>query len=369
VQIDSLRAIAALAVVGIHVGHHSGVNVEAAWGAFTSHLNVGVTLFFLITGFLLYRPWAVALLAGAEGPSIARYAKRRVLRIVPGYWVALTLLALWPGLRGVFGPDWWVYYGFAQSLRFDWTWSGLTPAWSLSVEAHYYALLPLYAAGVARLASGRSGRTRLRIGTAALAGLAGFGVAFCYAVARWQWLNLATSLPGLLLWFSAGMALALASAACAGREHEVRALRFVATHPGACWTLAAALYALLCLTPGIPRALSGDAYTPVLRVAEHVIYAAVSLLVMLPAVFGSDAGGLPRRVLGARLLSRIGVVSYGVFLWHLPLIEEMQRRGLDGLVPGWPFLSLGVLILPVAIACGFLSYTLIERPAMQLGRG
>jgi peptidoglycan/LPS O-acetylase OafA/YrhL len=119
----------------------------------------------------------------------------------------------------------------------------------------------------------------------------------------------------------------------------------------------------------MPRALSSDPYSALQRVYEHVTYAAVSLLVMLPAVFGSDAGGLPRRVLGTRLLSRIGAVSYGVFLWHLPLIEEMQRRGLDGLVPGWPFLSLDLLILPVAIACGFLSYTLIERPAMQIGRG
>jgi peptidoglycan/LPS O-acetylase OafA/YrhL len=212
VQIDSLRAIAALAM--LHVGHHSGANVGAAWGAFTSHLNVGVTLFFLITGFLLCRPWAVALRAGTEGPSIARYAKRRVLRIVPGYWVALTLLALWPGLSGVFGPEWWVYYGFAQSLRFDWTWSGLTPSWSLPVEAHYYALLPLYAAFVSRLARGRSRRTRLRIGAGALAALAGFGLFFCWAVVRWQWLDLAATLPGFLLWFAAGMGLALASRAC-----------------------------------------------------------------------------------------------------------------------------------------------------------
>ena len=92
--IDSLRAIAALAVLGIHVGHYSRVNVDAWYGAFTSHLNVGVTLFFLISGFLLYRPWAAALLQDGAPPSLARYARRRFARIVPAYWLALTVLAL-----------------------------------------------------------------------------------------------------------------------------------------------------------------------------------------------------------------------------------------------------------------------------------
>lgn len=58
IYVDSLRALAALAVVGIHVGAVSGADVRAWYGIFTSHLNVGVTLFFLITAFRLYRPHA-----------------------------------------------------------------------------------------------------------------------------------------------------------------------------------------------------------------------------------------------------------------------------------------------------------------------
>src|SRR3712207_6891277 len=54
---------------------------------------------------------------GRPAPRIARYARRRVLRIVPAYWVALTLLAIFPGIVGVFTADWWRYYLFLQLYR------------------------------------------------------------------------------------------------------------------------------------------------------------------------------------------------------------------------------------------------------------
>jgi peptidoglycan/LPS O-acetylase OafA/YrhL len=359
-RLDALRALAALAVIGIHVGHYSRANVEASWGAFTSHLNVGVTLFFVISGFLLYRPWAAALLSGGELPSVSRYARRRVLRIVPAYWLALTVLAVWPGLTGVFTADWWVYYGFAQSYRVDWAFSGIAPAWSLSVEAHYYAVLPLFAGAVARASRGRAPRTRLRIAGAALGALALVGAICCYEFTRRGLLVWAPSLPAHLLWFSAGMAAALAQ--------PRGALRRLAAHPNACWLLAAALYVGLSLTPGIPRAMSGESYSGAEKLAEHVIYAAVALLVALPALLGDAARSVPGRVLGSRALARLGIISYGVFLWHEPLLAELTERGAANLLPGGPFLSLAAVILPVAIACGALSWAWVERPAIGLSR-
>lgn len=359
-RIDSLRALAALAVVGMHVGHYSRANVEASWGAFTSHLNVGVTLFFVISGFLLYRPWAAALLSGGEPPSVAGYARRRLLRIVPAYWIALTALALWPGLTGVFGADWWVYYGFAQSYRVDWAFSGIAPAWSLSVEVHYYAVLPLFAGAVALASRGRPPRTRLRIAGAALVALALAGAICCYEFTRRGLLVWPPSLPAHLLWFAAGMAAALAQPG--------GALRRLAVQPNACWLLAAVLYVGLCLAPGVPRALSGESYTGEQKLIEHVIYAAVALLVALPALLGEHTRGAPGRVLGSSVLARLGTFSYGMFLWHEPLLAELAKRGAAQWVPGWPFLSLALPILPVAILCGALSWTCIERPAIRWSR-
>jgi peptidoglycan/LPS O-acetylase OafA/YrhL len=70
-----------------------------------------VGVFFALSGFLLYRPYLAARLAGRPQPSTRSFLRRRWLRILPAYWVALTVLAIWPGLPGVFTGDWWRYYG------------------------------------------------------------------------------------------------------------------------------------------------------------------------------------------------------------------------------------------------------------------
>src|SRR4051812_32160566 len=124
-QVDGLRAFAALAVLVTHTAFLSGFNGRGFAGEVTARLDVGVTLFFVISGFLLYRPFVAARLEGRAGPRVTRYARRRVLRIVPAYWLALTVLAIWPGLVGVHTDHWWVYYGFLQDVRTSWIQGGI----------------------------------------------------------------------------------------------------------------------------------------------------------------------------------------------------------------------------------------------------
>ena len=76
-----MRAMAVGLVLAIHLGGKSGANTDAWYGAFTSRGNLGVTLFFLISGFLLYRPHAAAALGGPEVVSMWTYARRRALRM------------------------------------------------------------------------------------------------------------------------------------------------------------------------------------------------------------------------------------------------------------------------------------------------
>ena len=112
---DSLRAIAALSVLTFHVAAIAGALERGFAGDVLAMLSRGVILFFVISGFLLYRPFVAARAPRAgPRPSTARYARRRVLRIVPAYWVALTVLAVFPGIAGVFSDDWWRYYFFLQ---------------------------------------------------------------------------------------------------------------------------------------------------------------------------------------------------------------------------------------------------------------
>ena len=82
---------------------------------FFAHLDIGVTMFFVISGFLLYRPMVASRILGVPATRTRDYARRRFLRIVPAYWLALTVLGIFPGLYGVFSGNWWVYYGLLQN--------------------------------------------------------------------------------------------------------------------------------------------------------------------------------------------------------------------------------------------------------------
>src|SRR4051812_25429164 len=110
---DSLRAIAALAVLGYHAAYAAGMaSSDSPLRAYTTRLDVGVGVFFPISGFPLSRPFVRARLERKPTPRTGPYAWRRFLRIVPAYWVALTIVALWLPVKDVFTADHWpLYYG------------------------------------------------------------------------------------------------------------------------------------------------------------------------------------------------------------------------------------------------------------------
>ena len=80
---DSLRAIAALSIVAYHVAPRAGAFDDEFALDLSAQLSTGVALFFLISGFLLYRPFVIAHAQGERFPDVGAYAWRRFLRIVP----------------------------------------------------------------------------------------------------------------------------------------------------------------------------------------------------------------------------------------------------------------------------------------------
>lgn len=100
------------------------------------------------------------------------FTRRRLLRIVPAYWLALTVLSIKPGLADVFTHDWWRYYGFLQIYDPVTRLSGLTVAWTLCIEVTFYLALPVYAAFARRAFSGLERSGRIRAELALLTGLA-----------------------------------------------------------------------------------------------------------------------------------------------------------------------------------------------------
>lgn len=359
---DGLRAIAVLSVLVTHTALLSGANELAWYGQYTARLDVGVTIFFLISGFLLYRPFVAAHLDGRDGPRVRDYARRRVLRIVPAYWLALTVLAIYPGLEQMWTGHSWIYYLFLQNYSADWTFGGLQPAWSLAIEAAFYVALPFVAYGLrwAGRSRDRAGRIRLEVGVIAALGVASFvlrAVTPGSPASQWH-----ITLPGTFDWFALGMLLAVASAALAGREPGV--VRLLRRWPSSAWLVALALFWFTSTQLGLGGTLFFRV-TTAQSLAQHLLYGAIAFFLLLPAVFADGARGLPRLVLRNRTLAWLGLVSYGVFLWHHPIALKLTEADNHGLFAGFRMLGITGATTIVAVACAAASYYLLERPILR----
>lgn len=360
----ALRGIAVLGVVVFHVASITG----AIDGSFTGKValllgSIGPIVFFVLSGFLLFRPFVAAGVLGREQPSLSRYARRRALRILPPYWTALTLLAIFPGVVGAFSGDWWRFYGFLQSYSAETFGQGIPVAWTLCVEVSFYLLLPVWVLALRRAS--------LRVHLIALAVVAVAGVVVQVLAAQQDVSRLvANALPGQVTWFALGMALAVWSVAAEGREPRVPAL--------GSWVVALAALVILALTIEAATLLEVaqrlgqvEPVWPVLR--QIALTAVLSVFLLLPAMFGEQAGGFPRRFLAWRPVAYLGTISYSVFLYHLTIAEllaldddpghfEQPGLGLLDDLGGAPTPILLALTLLVTVAVASISYRLVERP-------
>jgi peptidoglycan/LPS O-acetylase OafA/YrhL len=361
--IDALRAIAALSVLVFHTAYSSGAT-DAWYGRAVGRLEIGVALFFAISGFLLYRPFFAALYADRPRIRTRDYLRRRVLRIVPAYWLALTALAIYPGLLGVFTGDWWIYYGFGQIYQLETFVNGIPQAWTLCVEATFYLALPFYALALRAALGGRSRRMVVAVELAVLAVLAIASLVFRTLVIAGGPSVAFSWLPGMFGWFAPGMALAVVSVALAEREAPWRPAVAVARHPGIAWLAAAAAFAVLALTVSAPRPI-GTIYTEGESFRLYVLSALVAILLLLPAVAGRDRGGAVRRLLSLPLLAWLGLISYGIFLWHHTLMSWLVDQGVMDWVPGSGFITLTALTVALAIVCAAGSFYVVERPLLR----
>lgn len=360
--LDGVRGLAAVGILLFHaVGVYARGSAPDAWvRPWVARLDVAVPVFFLLSGFLLYRPFVRARREGARA-SVGAYAWRRALRILPAYWVALTLAAIVLDLPGVFTASGVVhYYGLTQAYDADTVGGGLSQAWTLCVEIAFYAFLPLWALALRRLAPGPS----LRAEAWGLAALVVFSVAWKawvlaaiappYVGATYPWL---IAMPDYLDMFAIGMALAVASVLW----HERGGAPAWAGNP-LWWLAAAGLYVLAAVGVGLdhvdPRGFTHGEF-----VVRHVLYAAIAATILLPIVAGAG------RALSTRAFVALGLVSYGVYLYHLPLLGLLGRWDLakleDHVHPYvlWTGVALaGTLLLAAA------SWKLVEAPALRLRR-
>jgi peptidoglycan/LPS O-acetylase OafA/YrhL len=333
----------------------------------------GVVVFFLISGFVLYRPFVEARLDGNRMPSLLPYAVRRVARIVPAYWVALAVVTVWLGLHEVQTPAGAVrYFGFLQLYgSFNTANGGISPAWTLCVEITFYAALPLLALAVRRVSASRFITTRSieprSIVSSELALCAAMVVTsliwqtvVCAAVplsSGWR-VTLLWTLPGSLDLFAAGMALAIVSAAVERRSTPPRWLAVVDRMPWLPWLLAIGVFYGVGRVPDLGRYGFAAWWIP-----SHELKAIGAALLLVPLIFGSPARGWLRRIVGWRPLVWLGGISYAIYLWHKPLLEKLLPH-----VAGHGELVTTLVLAVATTVIAAVSFYAIERPAQRMAR-
>jgi len=341
-------------------------------------LSYGVTLFFALSGFLLYRPFVAALLRFERRPAVMRYLRNRALRILPAYWVILLICALVLGSVLFRDPGGVLHHGrlsdpaslartafFAQNYDPKTLLTGIGPAWSLAVEAVFYLTLPL----LVLVAFGLGGRTRrfwLRVTAALLpavillvVGLAGKAVAWHVFPAplsqgwstNWHSVIERSFLAQADL-FTFGMALAVAHVLW--EQGRLRLPRY--------WRPAAALvavgaYVVSSQISWLDGQLSYSPYNTLMALACTLLLA---LVVLTPA-----KSSLLVRLLEMRWIVGLGVISYSVFLWHDPLIYALKDHGLT--FDGRSGLIANVaIVFTTTVVLSSLTYRLVEAPALRL---
>ena len=335
------------------------------WGTVLARLDVGVALFFVLSGFLLSYPYLARTRLGLPAPSTGRYLWKRLLRIYPVYLLTVVVaLALIPENSGASVSEWLTTLAMGGVFVQPQLPHGLTQTWSLSVEATFYLVLPLVMLAVA----GRRRLTARRV-LGVLAALVVVDVAWHLTWAGavgehtdgspLQWL------PAFLTWFALGIAMALAHVLHAAEVPPGRvrsALVTLARQPGSCWALAAGIMLLAATPVAGPTMLAAP--TPAQSLTKSLLYGTVAALLVLPGVF-PDRQGLFVRLFEMPPLRHLGHISYGIFCLHLPLLQLVMSVTGYRLFDGHG-VQIWVLTAAVTVVCAELVYRLVERPAMSL---
>ena len=340
-RVDSLtgiRAVAALLVVLTHAAYTTGKYPQGYVGLVYSRMEIGVPIFFVLSGFLLFAPWVKAAASGGPPPSVRRYAWHRVRRIMPAYAVTVVAAYLLYHFRTAGPNPGHTWEGLFRNLTlsqiytdnylYSYLHQGLTQMWSLAVEVAFYVALPLLAYLLLVLLCRRRWRPGLLL--AGLAGLAMVSPAWLILVHNTDFLpdGARLWLPVYLAWFVGGMVLA------ALQPLGVRAYAL------ACVPLAIVSY-LIVSTP-----IAGEPTTSPAELREALFktafYAVIATLVVAPlALKGEETRhGLYVRLMGSRPMVFLGEISYEIFLIHLIIMELVMVQ-----ILGFPIYTGSVWLL------------------------
>jgi peptidoglycan/LPS O-acetylase OafA/YrhL len=353
--VDACRGFAALLVYFGHTG------TALVLPPLVLHGDSGVHLFFVLSGYLLYGPFAKALIESVALPSIGRFYARRFLRIWPPFAVALVVSSVARYLLRSNPPSvglilehalFVTNYDFRAGVPVFYRINAVF--WTLAVEAQFYLLLPLLAFRARALSPVRP------LFAACLPVALCIAIGPCARAVEFAFTDAGTAtrfrtLPSFLDLFGWGMAVAVL---------EISVGRWLRAHK----TLVASLVGF-----GLALVLAANNYREVVGAGwlagDSLLYTlafplliGVGFAVMLFALTNRDWGRLASRFRAP--FAAVGTISYSLYLHHL-LVQQFLFRVVP--LPDIHFylrgFLAGLVFLPLTLAVSAAAYFLIERPS------
>ena len=377
---DGLRAIACLLVVWHHTAQKLNPEGQSPLVGALHFLGmrgeVGVSLFFVLSGCLLSVPFWSSFMESKPFPSIRRYSLNRAARIAPAFWLNLIICNILAVMLFNLEFNWQKFVSaflFINSYHFSTFFPTEIngPLWSIGLEVSCYLLLPIVLYLIFKTARSTAwAYVGLITAIVALQALNPLiirlfmtdnnqkGWQFGIDGGAKQWIpywNISTFFTQFLIGSLAALVIVHL------RSKQTKSTRlfdliFV--------TAAAAAIVLVAsrLTPGSP-----DSFTQQPYVAPFLaLFMAVLLVSGSHSIYVS-------RLLDNRLFSWLAKLSFGIYLWHVVVIEVISRKFIEdyvyfGLTDLWQWVLISAIVLGISIALAAASWRLLESPILRTVR-
>lgn len=362
VGLDVVRVVATTTIVIYHILGFgvSGFNLRHAdtVGPLLDRLCVGVPIFFVLSGFLVSRPLIERFLSHRDLPPLWETYARRLSRVLPAFWLALVVLTLLDAVNVLNTKTFLRNVLLVHTLFPETVFTGVTQAWTLSIEVSFYLALPLVFAALHLATKRRSERFRAMTLFSALSLMAVSAYPFL-----WFWSENGDGvfrtaniwLPAHLDSLASGVLMALFVVA-SERSERVMRLRRRLSRLFFPFLIGSFLAFYASSRIGLPLNFSPIPFR--VHITGQLLFTLTSILFVFPFAIRPLQSSMRLRP-----IVWLSTVSYGVYLWHRMLMsgeladKYMPYEASDGRV-----MIRVLVIIPASVLMGAVSFYLVERP-------
>ena len=374
--LTGLRGVAALWVALWHTWRFSGRPVYE-WQLlgfsidFTPLIRTGwagVDMFFVLSGFVLALPYCQARLGQRSPLPWSEYFRRRLLRVLPAYYVQLVILV---------GVAWVLSGSFPLSVQDLFSYLGmlhniLPPEsrlinnvyWTLPVEFDFYLVLPLMSLLLVPRKWGI-----LLLGSILLVVLYRYGLFWGYMMDKPtpEKVVILNQLPGRLDQFVSGMVAAYLYVRVTNANKEDL---FVFRNRSGLFVLSLGIFVGLAYLMHYAQPMGAGAVPGVTHWGGywtqfhwHTLSGMVLALMIFTIALGIKGVNF---VLANKVMLYLGIISYSLYLWHYPVLQWAKALSLPPLITGWPLLNMLIWVGLPMLLLSSLSYWWVERPFLRI---